>query len=181
MDLSKAHHFFHSRFRCLRGFDFQAQLLAAPLEESAVYFLVPRRILKLDHNSPVTSGDIIRSYTSDHMWLCGDNGPSEYRNRAIYKSLKLFEVTHRTASWKTLSRYEDEITGIKRKEEPRETAKIPVAIEFVKQQEDEMRIPADMLRIITASPVSIGDLVDEFTIINVEPQLGLYFCTAKRQ
>ncbi len=181
MDLSKAHHFFHSKFRCARGFDFLAQLLAAPMEESAVYFIHPRRILKLDANSAVVPGDVVKSLTSGHSWMAASNGPSEFQGVTIYKSLKLFEVTHLTATWKGTAKTKDPITGLDRKAERPILGIIPAVIEFMKLQEDEMRIPADLVRVITAAPVSVGDMVNEYTIINVEPQIGLYFSTAKRQ
>lgn len=181
MDLSKAHHFFSSTFTCLRGFSFKAQLLAAPMEESAVYFLLPRRILKLDAKSPVRPGDVIRSGPSGNMWLCAENGPSEFQNRTIYKTLKLFEVTHPAAQWTGSTTTVDPLTEQKRKTGNDLKGAIPVVIEFMKLQEDEMRIPADMVRIIAAENILVGDRVDGYTIINVEDQLGLKFCTAKRQ
>lgn len=180
MDLSKAHRFFDSRYHCARGFDFRAQLLAAPMEESSVYFMLPRRVLKLDAHSMVSAGDIVSSIPSGNMWLCGENGPSEFQGKTIYKTLKLFEVTHRNAVWKGFSTYEDEITEQKRKSVVQRGV-IPVAIEFQKLQEDEMRISADMVRIITTSDVKVGDIIETYAITNVERQIGLNFCTAKRQ
>jgi hypothetical protein len=48
-------------------------------------------------------------------------------------------------------------------------------------QEDEMRIGADLVRIIAAHPIQINDKIGPYSLINVEPQLGLYFATARRQ
>lgn len=181
MDLSTAHHFFQSKFRNHRGFEFAAQLLSAPLENSSVYFSLPRRLLKLDALSPTQAGDIITSRTSGHTWLVGENAPSEFQGREIYKSLKLFEVTHRDAKWYTYGTYENEITGLKEKVAKELEATIPVTIEFMKLQEDEMRISADLVRIISASPIKPKERINEYAIQNVEYQLGLYFATAKRQ
>lgn len=182
MDLAKAHHFFDSKFRCVSGnFDFRGQLLAAPMEESSVYFLLPRRILKLDSDSAVDAGAVVSSYPSGNTWLCADNGPSEFQGRTIYKSLKLFEVTHKTAQWYISNKTTDTITGLPKKGERTPHAVIPVSIEFVKLQEDEMRIPSDLVRIITNAAVNVGDRINEYTITNVETQIGLRFATAKRQ
>ena len=181
MDLSKAHHFFQSRFRTAQGTVFQAQLLAAPLEESSVYFFLPRRILKLDAASPVQAGHVVTSLVSGHTWLAAENAPTEFQGKEIYKSLKLFEVTHPTATWKVTGTTTDAITGLAKKGTPTTQPAIPVVIEFMKTQEDEMRIGADLVRIIAAAPIGIGDRINTYVIQNVEPQLGLYFATAKRQ
>ena len=181
MDLSKAHHFFQSRFRTAQGLEFQAQLLAAPMEESSVYFFLPRRLLKLDAASPVQAGHVVTSLTSGHTWLTAENGPSEYQGREIYKSLKLFEVTDPAATWKVTGTSKDPITGLDKKGAPTTQPPIPVVIEFMKMQEDEMRIGADLVRIIATAPIAIGDRINTYVIQNVEFQLGLYFATAKRQ
>lgn len=181
MDLATAHHYFHSDYTVVGVGRIKAQLLAAPMEESAVYFLLPRRILKVDADSPVRPGDAIISGASQHMYLVGENGASEFQGRTIYKSLKLFEVTHRAASWKRDVKTTDAITGQKVKASATELGPIPVTIEFVKLQEDEMRISADLVRIISNKDIRVGDKVSDYVVTNVELQLGLRFCTAKRQ
>lgn len=181
MDIAKAHHYFNSRFRCARGFDFLAQLLAAPIEPSSTYFITPRRILKLDAHSMVRPGDQVYSPASDKSWFCGENGPSEFQGRTIYKTLKLFEVTHTNVSWRGDTTATSNITGQKVKTANEEKGPIDVTIEFLKLQEDEMRIPADQVRIITNKNVRVGDRIGPYTVINAEAQIGLVFCTAKRQ
>lgn len=180
MDLSKAHHYFHADYTVVGVGRIKAQLLAAPMEESAVYFLLPRRILKIDADSPVRPGDIVISGASQHMWLAGENGPSEFQGRTIYKSLKLFEVTDRNATWTTYIKTDDPITGLKKKQSP-VVSSMPCVIEFTKTSEDEMRIGADLVRIISAVEPKVGDKIKDYTVQNVEPQLGLFFSIAKRQ
>lgn len=184
MDLSTAHKYFESLWWNSRGFQFKAQLLMAPSQPSAVYFYLPRRLLKYSYNAGVLPGDYITSKTSGKAYLCGENGDSEFQGQVIYRTLRLFEVTHTSATWKRNDTTKDPITGLAKKNanQPHLVANIPVAIEFVKLQEDEMRIPADLVRIIAKDPIKIGDFInDEYTIVNVEAQLGLYMATAKRQ
>ena len=151
------------------------------MEESSVYFYLPRRILKLDASAPAQAGHVVTSLVSGHTWLVGENGPSEFQGKEIYKSLKLFEVTHPAATWKTTATSKDPVTGLDKKGTTTTQPAIPVVIEFMKTQEDEMRIGADLVRIIAASAIGVGDRINTYVIQNVEPQLGLYFATAKRQ
>lgn len=181
MDISKAHRYFTTKFRCARGFDFLAQLLSAPIEPSSTYFINPRRVLKLDAHSLVSPGDHISLPATGKAWLCGENGPSQFQDQVIYKTLKLFEITHTGVSWKGDVTATSNITGQKVKTSSAEKGPIDVVIEFLKLQEDEMRIPADQVRIITNKDVLVGDRVGPYTIINAESQIGLKFCTAKRQ
>lgn len=182
MDIAKAHRYFDTVFHCARGFSLRAQLLMAPLEESATYFLNSRRILKTDAKSMLRPGDVVTSSASGYTWLCGDNGPSEFQGRVIYKSFKLFEVTHKTATWTRHGATKDPITALEVKDpEPVTLGTIPVAIEFLKLQEDEMRIPADMVRIVASADIKVGDHINGLKVTNVETQLGLRFITAKRQ
>lgn len=179
MDLGKAHLPFSGRYYCYRGFSFQAQLLSLSLDVSNVYFNYPRRLLKMEAKVPLRPGDQIRGQ-SGKRYLVGEHGPSELNDVVLYKTYKLFEVTHPAALWSAQGTTTDPILGIKvASGNPAENL-IPVAIEFQKSQEDEMRIQADLVRIITNAAVQIDDHIDSYTILNVEPQLGLNFCLARR-
>lgn len=179
MDLTRALDPFVSPFYCLRGFGFKAQPLAVPIEESATYFNLPRRIIKLYPDSKLLPGDVIRDETAKKMYLVGENGPSLFAGRVIHKTMKLFEVTHPNATLEARVQLVDNITGLKKNLAYQEST-IKAVVEFTKQQEDEMRVGADLVRIITAVPVSPNDKVNGYTIVNTEPQLGLYFSTARK-
>lgn len=179
MDLSHAMDPFASSFYSYgnrRGF--KAQLLAVPMEESSTYFLLPRRILKLYPNSGILPGDRLRDETTGKQYLAGENGPSVFSNKVIHTTMKLFEVTHLAAPYVTKEKLTDEITGLEKQIDEGQSTIVAV-IEFTKMQEDEMRIGADLARIITNVPVKIGDRIDHYTVVNVESQLGLYFSTAR--
>ena len=180
MNLTDALNPFASKFynMTLRS-GFRAQLLATPMEESSTYFLNPRRILKLYPNSKTTGGHLIREEHSKKMFLCGENGPAIFGDRMIHKSLKLFEVTHPTATLLRREQLDDEITGLKKKVDDKPYT-IAAAIEFTKTQEDEMRIGADLVRIISNFPLQPNDKVEEYVVVNAEPQIGLHFATARK-
>jgi uncharacterized protein YeeX (DUF496 family) len=97
----------------------------------------------------------------------------------IHKSLKLFEVTHPSATLLRREQVDDDITGLKKKVDDNSYT-IPATIEFTKTQEDEMRIGADLVRIISKFPLMVNDRVNEYTIVNTETQLGLHFATARK-
>lgn len=179
MDLTRAIDPFASNFYDYRGFGFRAQLLAVPMEESATYFLLPRRILKLYPNAKVLPGARIRDETTKKEYLAGENGPSVFSNRVIHTTLKLFEITHKAASVSRRVKIDDSITGLPKKVDD-DTSAIPAVIEFTKSQEDEMRIGADLVRVITNVSFTPGDKIDAYTIVNCEPQMGLFFSTARR-
>lgn len=179
MDLTDAMTPFASKWYSYSGFTFNAQLLAVPMEESSTYFFLPRRILKLYPASPAAPGMRLRDETTKKEYLAGENGPSIFSNRVIHKTLKLFEITHKTAAYETPVKVKDSITGLPKKVDDNEIT-IPCVIEFAKTQEDEMRVGADLVRIITSYPVLVGDKVDAYRVTNVEPQLGLYFAVGRR-
>jgi len=179
MDLAHAMDPFASPFYCLRGFGFKAQPLAVPIEESATYFNLPRRILKLYPNTKLLPGDIVRDETTKKLYLAGENGPSLFAGRVIHKTMKLFEVTHPAASLVRTTKAIDSVTGLPKKTGTAPSA-IKAVIEFTKTQEDEMRIGADLVRIISDYPLLPNDKVEAYTVVNVETQLGLYFATARK-
>lgn len=180
MNLTDALNPFASKFYnlTLRS-GFRAQLLATPMEESNTYFLLPRRILKLYPDSKTRGGHLIREEISKKLFFAGENGPAIFGNRMIHKSLKLFEVTHPTATLLRKETVEDEITGLKKKVDDDDST-IAATIEFTKTQEDEMRIGADLVRIISNERILVNDRINEYTVVNVEQQLGLYFATARK-
>lgn len=179
MDLAKAMNPFASSFYDYSGFGFKGQLLAVPMEESATYFLLPRRILKLYPNTRVRPGARIREENTGKQYLAGENGPSLFGDRVIHKTLKLFEITHPNATLLVNEEQKDAITGLPRKVNSNSRL-IPAVIEFTKTQEDEMRIGADLVRIVTRDKLSPNDKINEYTVVNTEAQLGLYFSTARR-
>jgi len=179
MDLTRAIDLFASKFYAYGKTTFSAQLLAIPLEESSSYFFLPRRLLKTYPDSVATPGDRIRDETTGKQYLAGENGPSMFSNRIIHKTLKLFEITHPAAVLTTRATGTDTVTGLK-KTSSTSTTTIPVVIEYTKMQEDEMRISADLVRIIANVPLVPNDMIAGYTIINAEPQLGLYFATARK-
>jgi uncharacterized protein YeeX (DUF496 family) len=180
MNLTDALNPFASKFYnlTLRS-GFRAQLLATPMEESNTYFLLPRRILKLYPDAKTKGGHLIREEHSKKQFFCGENGPAIFGNRMIHKSLKLFEVTHPSATLLRREQVDDDITGLKKKVDDNSYT-IPATIEFTKTQEDEMRIGADLVRIISNFPLMVNDRVNEYTIVNTETQLGLHFATARK-
>ena len=180
MNLTDALNPFASKFYnlTLRS-GFRAQLLATPMEESSTYFLLPRRILKLYPDSKTAGGHLIREENTKKLFFAGENGPAIFGNRVIHKSLKLFEVTHPSATLLRNETIEDEVTGLKKKVDDNPYT-IPVVIEFTKTQEDEMRIGADLVRLISNFPLLVKDKVNEYTVVNTEQQLGLHFATARK-
>ena len=179
MDLRHALDPFVSPFYCLRGFGFKAQPLAIPIEESATYFNLPRRILKLYPDSKLLPGDIVRDETSKKLYFAGENGPSLFHGQIIHKTMKLFEITHPNATLESRVQSNDSVTGLK-KSLTYDESTIKAVIEFTKMSEDEMRIGSDLVRIITSVPLKPADRVNGYTIVNAEPQLGLYFSTARK-
>lgn len=180
MNLTDALNPFASRFYNLTTrTGFRAQLLATPMEESATYFLLPRRILKLYPNGKTTPGHLIREEQSKKLFFAGENGVALFGDQVIHKTLKLFEVTHPQAALKRREEMEDEITGLKKKIDD-DNLTIAATIEFTKTQEDELRIGADLVRIISNQTILVNDKIDAYTVTNVEQQIGLYFATARK-
>lgn len=180
MNLTDALNPFASKFYNLTlKSGFRAQLLATPMEESNTYFLLPRRILKLYPDAKTAGGHLIREENTKKQFFAGENGPAIFGDRVIHKSLKLFEVTHPSATLLRRETMDDDVTGLKKKVDDN-VYTIPVTIEFTKTQEDEMRIGADLVRIITNYPILVNDRINEYTVVNAETQLGLYFATARK-
>lgn len=178
--LTKALDPFASKFyNVTTGRGFRAQMLMTPMEESATYFLLPRRILKLYPNDLTKPGDLLRETLSKKLFFAAENGVALFDADIIHRTMKLFEVTHPAATRITLTKATDTVTGLPKKQS-QVTTTIPAVIEFSKTQEDEMRIGADLVRIITNTPIIVNDKINEYTVTNVENQIGLYFCTARK-
>lgn len=179
MDLSKAHRYFGDKYYSDRAGGFVGQLMSLPVEVANVYFNAPRRVIKTDPDTKLRAGDLVTG-KSGARYICATHGPAEVFGRVIYRLFKLYEVTHLKAKWESKEQYEDPVTGTKR--DDRKTTKyIPAVVEFQKSQEDEMRIPSDLVRIIVRDPVKVGDVVEAYLVVNVEPQMGVFIATARRQ
>lgn len=177
--LTKALDPFASKFyNVTTGRGFRAQMLMTPMEESATYFLLPRRILKLYPNDPTQPGSLLRETMSKKLYFAAENGVALFDNSIIHRTMKLFEVTHPTATHITTVKVIDPVTSLPKKN-AEVTTTIPAVIEFTKMQEDEMRIGADLVRIITNHPLKVGDKVNGYVLTNVEHQIGLNFGTAR--
>lgn len=180
MNLTDALNPFASRFYNLTTrTGFRAQLLATPMEESSTYFLSPRRILKLYPQTKTSGGHLVRDENTKVLFFAGHNGAANFGDQVIHKTLKLFEVTHPSAPLLRREEVEDEITGLKKKVDD-DGSTIPVTIEFTKTQEDELRIGADLVRIISNQRILVNDKIDAYTVTNVEEQIGLYFAIARK-
>lgn len=177
--LTKALDPFASKFfNVTTGRGFRAQLLMTPMEESATYFLLPRRILKLYPDDKTKPGDLIKETMSKKLFFAAENGVALYNTSIIHRTMKLFEVTHKEATLIRKGATTDTVTGLPKKDSGTPTI-IPATIEFTKVQEDEMRIGADLVRVISNYPMAVNDKVNQYTVLNVEYQIGLYFATAR--
>lgn len=144
-----------------------------------MFFLTPRRILKVRPEMDVRPGDTVTPQ-GDGPYLVTENGDANVFGRIIHKTFKIFHVTDEAIDISRISGTDDPITGMKNNSLSSVGATDAV-IEYDKQREDEMRVGADQMRIITPVQLMPKDVIGGlYTIVNCEPQLGVWFSIASK-
>lgn len=183
MDLRIAHRFFGLKmFSITQSRGFTAQLLAQPLTENTGYFLLARRMLKLDADSPIMGGEIIRT-PAGKLYLTEAHSTSEFQETSFYKTLRAYEVTdHVDVKAPTVTK--DPILG---RNIDASVGSWPVwktiycVIEPTVLEHDAFKNITPVYRIMTNENVPLGAIVDgKYKVNNVEYRGGCYFIEAQK-
>lgn len=183
MDILKTpHRFFSSKFYSLtRALGFQAQLMAQPLTENTGYFLLARRMLKLDADSPIMGGEVVRSSTGK-LYITQAHATSELNNVGIYKTLRAYEVTD-VFDVKTIATVKDPILGkpIAAAQSTVWKAGVHMVIESTALEHDGFRNLTPVYRILTGEDIPLDATIgDTYRVTNKEYRGGCYFLVAQK-
>lgn len=182
VDLRIAHRFFGSKlYSKTRNLRFIGQLMAQPLTENTGYFLLARRMLKLDADSPVSGGEIIRT-VSGQLYVSQAHATSEINDNAFYKTLRMYEVTDKDIAVTVADTVDDSILGTKADDGPQKPwGTIDAVIESTALEHDNFKNIAPTYRVITNQNVPIGAIIgDTYRVTYSDYRGGCYFLTAQK-
>lgn len=150
-----------------------------PLDEGAVAsydFTEPRLILRVRHDCPVTTGDLMMD-PAGRKYIMANHDIGLVYNELIYRTHRLF-LCNKVVQWEREgSGTIDPLTNLKTGDAPLElVGVIDVLIEqYGREQTDvQLRMAEQRRRLITASPVQLGDVVDNMVVRRVDQALGIW-------
>lgn len=150
-------------FRTRAGNKFYGELSDPP--NSAQDNYRPRRILTVSKNALVTTGDIVTA--EDHQYLVA---LATVLNETY--QFKAYQITHKV-SWTRMADQVDFVTGIARDSSLMiMDDALPVVIEYG-QIVENLGISSDKYRIMTGSPVQVGDRIGAWLVQSYTELLGL--------
>ena len=142
---------------------------AAP---AAYVFSNPRRMLRVEYNSPVRPGMVVRT-PAGLVFMVGNHGPSE-EHGGVFRSFRLFEATLQLP-WKRRTFVIDPITQ-KEKEGPLTDMGL-IWCNFEPDPKEafdrQLRSNFETGRSITAAPVQANDVVGTYKVNRSDATLGL--------
>jgi hypothetical protein len=143
-------------------------------EQPAYLFITPRHVFKTPFPTALKPGMVLRS-NGGEVFIVGENGPSDTFKGMLWQSFRLFEATGQY-EWARGKEYQDQITHLKTKGKPEVIDTIWAALESLDREvaDREMRVNFEQRRVITGSPIKVGDTVDNHTVSKVDKQLGLW-------
>lgn len=145
-------------------------------EVPAYLFNLPRRLLRIDINLPVTAGMAVRG-SGGTVWMLGEHGDAETARGILFRSFVMFEATQQF-SWDKRGKAIDPITRLEK--DTGLVAQPPIwgCYEPSPEMFDrQVRTSFESGRFITTADVQRDEVVDGRKVVRVDMQLGLRVCT----
>jgi hypothetical protein len=150
-----------------------------PLDEGAVAsydFTEPRLILRVRHDCPVVTGSHLMD-PAGRKYIMANHDVGLAYDQTLYKTHRLF-LCNKTVLWERDGvGTTDPLTGLKVSDGARQNlGTIDVLIEqYGREQTDvQIRIAEQRRRLVTSSPVQLGDLIDNMLVRRVDAALGIW-------
>ncbi len=139
-------------------------------------FTANRRALRVDPNSPIAPGMVIRT-PGGMVFMVAENGPSE-QTGGVFKSFRLFEATHRM-TWSRRIEVMDPIVGVTKDAGLEDKGLIWCAFEPDQKEtlDRALRANFETSRVTTTSLVERDDLIGEFKVTRADQLIGLRICS----
>lgn len=144
----------------------------------AYVFSLPRRLLRIDKNLPLSTRMILRTQGGT-IFLIGRHGDSETFQGTVFRSFRLFEATQKY-HWQRRVLKANRLTGLAESEslQDMQPAYIWGSYEPTPEAFDrETHVANESARFITNHPIQRQDRVDGKDVIRVDEQLGLFIAT----
>lgn len=115
-------------------------------------------------------------YAGDRFLIAA--GVTEAFDSPDIRFLRVIRVTHELA-WSRMGTVTDPVSGLSKGTAAIPLGNILIALKHSGAIEDAFRVQGSKFRMITNSPVQVGDSVGSYTITFVTPHLGIYFAEVK--
>ena len=173
MDTRKVGKRFEIVFTRDDGRRFKGFVYAPPASQTkSTTFITARRILKVSASSDVKEGDVFR-FPNGTYGLCFDMQDG-YFYEPNFKMFGLITLDQ-YLSWRRKSYKQDPITLSQVQDEDINMGKIRCVLEYVRQDEDSLKVPGSVYRLFTGKEIKEGDVIGgEFIIKKVYKLLGVY-------
>lgn len=158
------------------GFPFKAAIM--PLDEGAVAaydFTEPRIIMRLRHDSTVTTGDVVVD-PSGRRYLLADHDANAVYNEVLYKSHRCFLMNKRVKWTRESTGVTDPLTGLKKSVGTVDLGTIDVLVEqFGREDLDfAIKVREQTRRLVTGAQIRLNDIVDDMIVKRLDLSLGVW-------
>lgn len=136
-------------------------------------FAHPRRVLRVRDWVPIATGMVVTAPSGEKL-LVGENGPSDSWRGVLWKSFRMFAVTHQV-EWKRRQMTIDVITGLER-DIGEVLLGTPWAVMEPSDRElndSKLRRTFEQSRFICGAQVLADDLINGQKVTKIDTQLGL--------
>lgn len=173
MDKKKVGKRFEIVFTRDDGRRFKGFVYAPPASQTkSTTFITARRILKVSDKTDVKEGDVFK-FPNGTYGLCFDmqDGYFYEPNFRMFGLITLDQYL----SWKRKTYKQDPITLKQVPDEIVDLGKIRCVLEYVRQDEDSLKVPGSVYRFFSGKEIKEGDVIgEEFIIKKVYKLLGVY-------
>lgn len=173
MDLRNVGKRFEITFTRDDGRRFKGFIYAPPASQTkSTTFITARRILKVSDQTDVREGDVFKLPNGDYG-LCFDmqDGYFYEPNFHLFGLINL----DKNLSWSRKTLVEDPVTLRQIPGEPIDMGFLRCALEYVRQDEDSLKVPGSVYRLLCGKEIQEGDVLDDKYIVKkVYNILGIY-------
>lgn len=138
-------------------------------------FSEPRITIRLRHDTPVKLGEILADPAGRKYLLAVHDSNSVY-DKVLYNTVLAYPI-NKTVKWERISGGAiDTLTGLKKSGSKQTMGTIDVLVEMMLREDMDpaIRVREETLRLITASPIQLNDIVDNMVVKRVNQARGVW-------
>lgn len=173
--LSKTGNRFKSKLLKENGSSFYGQILDIPDTSRVSNFLSARRYLRVNPNSTIIPGDVIKGGSIKYIVATHAEG---FHLGPIYKHFKLFEVD-KEFEWKKKTFVENAVTGIKEMVLSDQFEKVYISLQPSSDISDSIRIPQETFIALSNIRIERDEIIDNYIVTKLNEVLGIYLLELK--
>lgn len=168
--MKNGHNGMRERFKLLSG-GYVLGIRSQPARSDATSerdaFQAARFAFRTNPQSSLTAGKVIVSPEGD-KFICVDNGRTN-----LFKSFKLIKLEHNLA-WKRVVKVIDPVSKMDKASSETDLGPIWAAVEPMTEDNDMIRVPKPVYRLITGETIQAGDKIGQYMVKRVDLLLGVY-------